>query len=216
MNVNELTLENIGSWPMTARILVIGFACIIIFTLFYVFDVKPMRLKIAQAVVNEEDLRTSYQVKYSQVVNREAYLHQVETLQRNIKNILAELPDELDVPELIGDISRVGNQSGLQFNFIKPQEEIKHSYYTALPVEISVNGTYAQLTSFITALAKIPRIVTIEDFSIQHAPAPAGTSSNPNMADSAENAMLNMELTAVTYKQNNKKKATTTTPKTGQ
>jgi type IV pilus assembly protein PilO len=209
MNLNELTIENIGSWPMAARVSVIGFVCLIIFTLFYIFDVKPMRLKFAQAVVTEDDLRSSYQVKYSQIVNRDAYLQQVRTLNNNIKSILAELPDQLDVPELIGDISRVGTQTGLDFNYIKPQAEIKHSYYTALPVEISVNGTYLQLTNFITALAKIPRIVTINDFSIQHAAIPAGPNTTPTQIASS---LLTMELTAVTYKQNTKKKAKATSP----
>ncbi|MFN7096324.1 MAG: type 4a pilus biogenesis protein PilO [Gammaproteobacteria bacterium] len=202
MNLNELTLDNIGTWPIAARISVIGFVCAIIFALFFLFDVRPMRLKIAQTISNEDDLRTSYQVKYSQIVNRDAYVQQVDVLRNNIKNILAELPDQLDVPELIGDISKIGSQAGLEFNFIKPQAEIKHSYYTALPVNISVNGTYAQLTNFITALAKIPRIVTIDDFSIEHYTPPNNNTDTTAM----QNNLLTMELTAVTYKQNSKKK----------
>jgi len=210
MNLNELTLDNMGSWPTAARITVIGFTCAVIFALFFVFDVKPMRVKIAQAIVSEDDLRSSFQVKYSQVVNRDAYLYQVNTLLQSIKLILAELPAQLDVPELIGDIAKIGSQAGLNFNYIKPQAEINHTYYTALPIEISVNGNYQQLTNFITELARIPRIVTIDDFSINR-PDTSNATNNPQGAPSTDtlnpqDALLVMNMTAVTYKQNKKKK----------
>ncbi|NNM60417.1 MAG: type 4a pilus biogenesis protein PilO [Legionellales bacterium] len=204
MNMNELTMDNIGSWPFTARLLVIGFVCAIIFVLFFTFDVKPMRAKIAAATASEQDLRSSFQVKYSQVVNRRAYSQQVETLKTEIKTILHALPSQLDVPQLIGDISKVGTQSGLEFNFIKPQPELDHPYYSELPIQISVTGTYAQLTEFITSLAKIPHIVTIDTFSINRVDM-SNLPANATPANATVNDLLVMELTAVTYKQNNKK-----------
>lgn len=204
MNLNELTVDNIGSWPLAARLLVVGFMCAIFFVLLFTFDLRPMRTKIAVAAASEEDLRSEFQVKYSQVVNRAEYTQQVNALQTEIKNILAALPTALDVPQLIGDISKVGTQSGLEFNFIKPQPEVDHAYYSELPVDISVNGTYGQLTQFITALAKIPRIVTIDKFSI-HRADDTKSSGGSMPSDATENGLLVMELTAVTYKQNNKK-----------
>lgn len=212
MNLNELTLENMGSWPLAVRIGMIGFLCVIIFGLFFIFDVRPMRLRTAQAVINENDLRSSFQVKYSQAVNRGAYVQQVKALNHQIKTILAELPDQLDIPELIGDISKVGAQAGVQFNFIKPKPEIKHNYYTTLPIEISITANYEQLTRFITSLAKIPRIVTVDHFSITRAAAPPGANTMHDSAD-PNNTLLAMELTAVTYKQNHKTSSKTTDEK---
>ena len=204
MNLNELTLENIGSWPWVARAGVVAFVCAVIFALFFIFDVKPMHLKIAQAAINEEDLRIGFQVKYSQVVNRSAYIEQVNLLNHQIKTILAELPEQLDIPELIGDISKIGAQAGLQFNFIKPKPEMQHNYYTSLPIEISLNGNYEQLTNFITALAKMPRIVTIDQFSITRADKNATDAPVSVGATNSSNTLLTMELTAVTNKQSHK------------
>ncbi|MBY0544550.1 MAG: type 4a pilus biogenesis protein PilO [Gammaproteobacteria bacterium] len=201
MNLSELTLDNIGSWPIAARVSVVSFVCGIIFLLFFTFDIKPTDVKIAQAESTENDLRSSFQVKYSQVINRGNYAQQVSALNHQIHTILAALPNQLNVPELLADMSRAGTQNGLQFNFIKPLSEVKHAYYIELPIEISVNGNYEQLTEFVTALAKIPHIVTIDKFSI----VVSDTPNTPNDTNALPNSQLTMELTAVTYKQNSKK-----------
>lgn len=196
MNLNELTIENIGTWPFAARAMTIGFICLILFGLFFVFTLKPMRIKIHQANLSEKELRHTYAIKYSQVANKEAYAAQVTEMEIKINRILGQLPEQLNVPELIGDIAKAGTEAGLTFNYIKPQPQQNYQHYSTLPIDISINGTYEQLTNYITQLAKIPRIVTINSFSINHADP-----THANDISSLQNSILNMTLTAVTYKQ---------------
>jgi type IV pilus assembly protein PilO len=205
MNLNELTLDNIGSWPIAARGLLLGLICIVIFGLFFTFDVKPLRAKLSQAIIDESTLRTTYQVKYSQIVNQSAYQQQTAELEGYIHSIIAQLPEQLDVPGLIADISKAGSQASLQFNYIKPLKPIAHEYYVELPIDISVNGNYMQLADFITRLAGMQRIVTLNDFDITRVQPTTGIN---NMAGSLTPAktLLVMQLTIKTYKQNTEKK----------
>jgi type IV pilus assembly protein PilO len=209
MNLNELTLDDIGSWPSAARILVIAVVCVMILILFFMFDVRPMRAKLAQAASDENDLKSSFQVKYSQVTNYAAYQKQVQQLSQDIRGMLEQLPEHLDVPDLIGDISKVGNQAGLQFNYIKPLSEVTHDYYTQLPIKISVNGNYQQLAQFVANLAKMPRIVTLDSFTISREKLPTGQLNNPAGSIDPTKTALVMDITANTYRQTSKKKTNT-------
>ena len=211
MNLNELDLENMGTWPTAAKATLISILCLLVLFFFYLFDFKPLRQQINQAQIQQSELKTTFQVKYSQAVTYPAYIEQVHSLNTQIKQVIAQLPAQIDVPELIADISKIGNQSGLTFNFIKPQSTIKYMHYTALPIDISINGTYGQLTEFITKLSQLSRIIIVDEFSITHANTETGNKTSEETPP-AINQLLIMDLTATTYQKNNPKKTSLGTP----
>jgi len=199
MNINELTLENIGTWPNWAKGSLIGIICLMIILLFYFFDLKPTNLQLTRLRAQNQDLRSTYEIKYHQAANLPAYKAQIIEIQKLIGNMLEQLPQSLDVPNLIEDISKMGIMAGLKFESIRPQPEVEEAFYTELPIEIAVKGTYNQLAEFISNLANLQRIVTLDDFKISRV--------NQNIkqlrqsSQSPENIELEMELTAKTYKQ---------------
>lgn len=206
MNINELTLENIGSWPNWAKAMMIGIVCMIVVLLFYFFAFKPMGLQVTQAKLEMQDLRDTYEVKYHQAANLPEYKAQIIEVKKLIVNMLGQLPKTLDVPNLIEDISKKGIAAGLHFKSIRPQPEIERDFYTELPIEIIVTGSYNQIASFISNLANLQRIVTLDDFKIsrnnQDMDQLRQDSQNRNKSD------LTMELIAKTYKQSSAFKKT--------
>lgn len=207
MNLNELNLDSIGDWPKAAKALLIGISALVILGFVYFFDIKPLQHKIELTKNQENELKTTYKIKYSQAVTYPLYQTQVKTLQSKINAAIAKLPDKIDIPGLIEDISKMGIQSGLNFNYIKPKAEIRHQQYLALPIEISLTGTYLQINQFIGQLSRLSRIIIIEDFHITHVNDQNNSAiSNLPLVERP----LKMELTAITYqKQANFKKTTT-------
>ena len=200
MNLNELALENIGSWPLLAKNIVLASLCLLIGALFYFFDIQPYQLKVKEAIAENADLRTAYEAKFVQSQNLPEYRAQVVQINRLINSKLAELPQNIDVPDLIDDISKTGNASNLAFKEIKPQSEVEKDFYTALPIQITVTGHYHQFGEFVSHLANLQRIVTLEDFTIQ--PAENTMNMNQSAADlSSTTGLLSMSLIANTYKQ---------------
>lgn len=206
MNINELTLENIGTWPRWAKGVLIGIACLVVVILFYFFDFKPMNLRLTQARLENQDLRSTYEVKYNQAANLPEYKTQIVQIEKLIVTMLGQLPKTLDVPNLIEDISKMGISAGLKFESIRPQPEVEKDFYTELPIEIVVTGNYNQIAEFVSNLANLQRIVTLDDFKITR------TEQNIDKLRQVQQqrgkAELTMELTAKTYKQSSSFKKT--------
>jgi len=95
------------------------------------------------------------------------------------------LPGETEVPGLLEDINETGLGSGVEFDSIQLQPEQTREFYIELPINILVNGTYHDFGAFVSAVASLPRIVTLHDFTIN-----AG----------GNRSALNMQITARTYR----------------
>lgn len=188
VDINDLTFENIGIWPTAAKIVVIVLLCALILGLGFWFDVKRQITKL-ETVENEEiDLRQTFEIKYEQAVNLEAYKQQVAEMARLFADMLQQLPAKTEVPSLVEDISKMGVANGLTFKLIRPQGEIDREFYAELPIQISVEGNYHQLAEFISSVASLQRIVTINDFTIKH---PDGEEGGDDLV---------MDITAKTYR----------------
>ena len=68
---------------------------------------------------------------------------------------------------LLVDINQAGLGRGLQFELFKPAaNEIINSFYAELPISVKVIGGYHDVGAFASDVAKLPRIVTLNDISI--------------------------------------------------
>jgi len=69
------------------------------------------------------------------------------------------LPADRQMAVLLRKITLAGQQTGVQFTMFKPNPAHSETYYTELPMEISVYGGYHQVGSFLAELANMRRIV---------------------------------------------------------
>ncbi len=76
-----------------------------------------------------------------------------------------------------------------EFEEIKLLPEVVQQFYIELPIQVKVFGSYHDLATFVSAVAGMPRIVTLHDFSIK--PVVAGNSSR-----------LAMDILVKTYRYN--------------
>jgi type IV pilus assembly protein PilO len=167
IDVNELTLDNMGSWPQVVKLIFAVMVAIAIAALSYYMLVssKIDALKVAQ---NEEiQLKQSYRTKYASAVNLEPYKQQMAEMEQTFADLLKQLPATHETPGLLDDITYVGTTSGLNFVRIHWMPEIEKEFYTELPIGIHVIGDYHQFGNFVSEVAKLPRIVSLHDFTVQ-------------------------------------------------
>ena len=80
--------------------------------------------------------------------------------------MLKQLPATHETPGLLDDITYAGTSTGLTFVRINWMPEIEKDFYTELPIQIDVVGDYHQFGNFVSEVAKLPRIVSLHDFSV--------------------------------------------------
>jgi len=195
-DLNSLNLDpnNIGSWPMAAKAIVILLLCGAILFAGYYLDTSDQLETLEKAQANEILLKDTFETKQSKAKNLEAYKAQMVEMERSFGTLLKQLPGKTEVPGLLDDISRIGIQSGLEFEFFKPAGEIPKDFYAELPIGLRVKGNYHQFGNFVSGTAALPRIVTLHNFTIS-----SGKKNETGMV---------MEATAKTYRYLDKSEAT--------
>lgn len=90
-------------------------------------------------------------------------------MQKQLDEALAELPNRKEIPSLLTSISALANNNGLDVLRFKPDSERAKGFYAEVPVELSLVGTFPQVTSFFFAVGQLPRIVNISNVTMDGA-----------------------------------------------
>ncbi|MBU2114051.1 MAG: type 4a pilus biogenesis protein PilO [Gammaproteobacteria bacterium] len=167
IDVNDLDLENMGSWPAAAKVIFAVLLAALVSILSYFLLVDSKIDELASAQTKEVELRQLYRTRYASAVNLDLYKQQMIEMEQTFSFLLKQLPTTHETPGLLDDITYVGTTSGLTFIRINWEPEIEKEFYTELPIKIEVIGDYHQFGSFVSEVAKLPRIVSLHDFAIQ-------------------------------------------------
>lgn len=164
--INDLDINNIGSWPVVAKIVVILFVCALVGGGGYWFLIKDSIEALQQVEQKEASLKTTFETKQAKAANLDAYRQQMKIMEVSFGELLKQLPKTTEVPGLIEELSQVGNSIGLTFDQIKLDAERAADFYFELPINIQVRGNYHQFGAFVSQVAKLPRIITLNDYTI--------------------------------------------------
>lgn len=178
IDVNDLDLNNIGSWPAAVKVIVCVLLTAAVLALGYNFHLRDLQTQLEQQAAQEESLKQQFATKAFQAANLEAYKAQMKEMEESFGALLRQLPSDTEVPGLLEDITRTGLGSGLEFEEIKLLPEVTQQFYIELPIQISVVGGYHDLATFVSGVSSLPRIVTLHDFEIKPA-SPDNTSEHP-------------------------------------
>jgi len=165
-DVNNLDLATAGSWPIGAKVIcyVLVFSIVLVLGAHYYISDKEQIL--STEISRELQLKKQYAAESNKVANLAGLRKQMADVEEQFKEIRRQLPTEKEVPGLLEDITNIGIESGLIINSIALQAERKERYYIELPIQISAQGTYHQVGSFVSGIAAIKRIVTLHNYSL--------------------------------------------------
>ena len=167
VDLNELDVNNVGSWPAAVKVISGVLVMVLVFALGYFFFIQDMEAQLDGARANEVTLKEQFSSKAFQAANLEAYKKQMQEMEDTFGALLRQLPSDTEVPGLLEDITRTGLGSGLEFEEIKLLPEEAQQFYIELPIQITVVGGYHDLATFASGVASLPRIVTLHDFEIK-------------------------------------------------
>jgi type IV pilus assembly protein PilO len=192
MNVLEelrsLDPRDPGRWPFVFRAGAVLAAFVVASAgLTYYFVWSEQRPELQQHEAEEQALRAEFKTKHAKAVNLEVYKQQLKDIERSFGALLRQLPGKTEVPSLLVDISQTGLAAGLQEKLFQPEAEVKKDFYAEKPIKIRLTGSYHQFGEFVSGIAALPRIVTLDDINIK-----------PDSKDAYDS--LSMELTAKTYR----------------
>lgn len=155
-----------GSWPLIPKISVLVglFVAIVAAGWWFVWNDQFADLETKE--LEEQALKQQYLDKKRQAVNLDLYVQQLAEIDRSFGALLKQLPDKSEIEALLIEINQAGLGRGLQFELFKPGQELIKDFYAELPITVKINGGYHDFGAFAADIAKLPRIVTLNNISI--------------------------------------------------
>ena len=165
-DINDLDLEDIGNWPTLAKVVLnLVFAGLIgLFSYWFMIEGSLQTLAITEQ--KELELKTQFEAKSRLASNLEPYSVQMQDMEESFNNMLRQLPSQSETAGLLDDLSYIGQDNGLDLRKFKWLPEVTRDFSYEVPVSLEVEGDFHQLGKFTGDIAALPRIVTLEDFTI--------------------------------------------------
>lgn len=155
-----------GLWPLAPKVVILVALLGLIVAAAWWFDWKDQFEELTQKEQQEVKLREEWLGKKKQAVNLEEHRKQLAEIDRQFGALLRQLPNKSEMESLLVDINQAGLGRGLQFELFKPGAENVKDFYAELPISVKLTGGYHDLGSFAGDVAKMPRIVTLNNVVI--------------------------------------------------
>jgi type IV pilus assembly protein PilO len=121
---------------------------------------------------------------------KEKYVREVNALKETLRIALTKLPDQREIPGLLYAVAQAGKDSGIAFILFEPKQsekkppaaqqagakppdtkgaapkQVEEKFYDEIPVKVTVTGGFHSIVIFFEKVAKLPRIINIEDISM--------------------------------------------------
>lgn len=155
-----------GLWPVLPRVVILLGILLVVLILGWWFGWRVQFEELDNLTQRESSLKNEWRTKKSQAVNLEEYQKQLTEINRSFGALLKQLPNASEMESLLVDINQAGLGRGLQFELFKPGAESLRDFYAELPITIKIGGSYHDLGAFTGDIAKLPRIVTLNDIDV--------------------------------------------------
>jgi type IV pilus assembly protein PilO len=155
-----------GAWPLVPRVVILAgmFVALIAAAAWFGWQAQYEELDAKRQ--EEAKLKDDWLAKKKQAVNLEAYRNQLVEIERSFGALLKQLPNAAEMESLLVDINQAGLGRGLQFELFKPGAEVVKDFYAELPITVNLSGSYHDFGAFAGDIAKLPRIVTLNDINV--------------------------------------------------
>ena len=155
-----------GAWPLAPRIAVLVGILLLALAAGWWFLWSDQLADLEQREQEELSLKQQYLDKKRQAVNLDLYREQLAEIDRSFGALLKQLPNKSEIDALLIEVNQAGLGRGLQFDLFRPGQEQIKDFYAELPVAVKINGAYHDFGAFAADIAKLPRIVTLNNISI--------------------------------------------------
>lgn len=163
----NLDLKNQALLKIVLSVLIVGgILGVFFFTHFLPFGFQNQREQLQTLKADYEKKSTDLARARAAVADLPRFEAEYELMHDRWTKASELLPTDRQLAVLLRKISLAGQQTGVAFLMFKPGATKAESYYTELPVEISVYGGYHQVGSFLAELANMKRIVTVSNIRL--------------------------------------------------
>jgi type IV pilus assembly protein PilO len=192
----ERIFEKVFKLPNKQKAALLCLTLLLVGIAFYFGLIKPKYEQFKELQVKLNDLQNQIQENKKIADNLPKLKREYEQLKRELEAAITELPNQKEIPSLLTGITNVGKSSGLDFLIFRPKPEQSKDFYSEVPVDIVVSGSFFNVANFFVAVGNLPRIVNINNVAFS------------DIKDAGGRTMMKVNCLATTFRFLEKKETT--------
>ncbi|MDG4554553.1 MAG: type 4a pilus biogenesis protein PilO [Candidatus Competibacter sp.] len=166
INLSDFDLREAGDWPWIGKIVLSVLVIASVLGAGYYFFTSDRLEELDRVTREEQQLRQEFIEKQRVAASLELFRAQLKQMEAELEVMLRQLPTGTEMPDLLEDVSNTGKKNGLDFELFKPEAEQPRDFYAAKPITVKAQGTYHQFGAFVSGVAALSRIVTLENATL--------------------------------------------------
>jgi type IV pilus assembly protein PilO len=158
--------DKISKLRMVHRVLIFVGTVVILIAFFVWLIYMPKTAQIKSLKTELDKVEKELRLAKGRARNLKKLEEELARAQEDLQFALRLLPTTSEIPNLLKSITKLGNDSNLEFLLFSPQREISREYFIEIPVDIEVKGTYHDVALFFDKVSKLDRIVNVVNVSM--------------------------------------------------
>lgn len=159
-----------GLWPLAPRVVILLGLFLTLLGAAWWFGWDGQLEELKQKKAQEASLRDDWLAKKGQAVNLDEYRRQLAEIDRSFGALLKQLPNRSEMGDMLVDINKAAQGRGLSVELFKPGGEAVRDFYAEVPITLNLIGSYHDIGAFVGDIARLPRIVTLNDIGLANGP----------------------------------------------
>lgn len=185
----DFNLDDLKKLSPKLKALILCLLCLLVGYLYYMFLLEGRLDERAKLGTKLADLQRQAEEKERVVAQLARHRREVAVLQATFKQALTKLPNEREIAGLLASVVLSGKTAGIEFLLFEPKPPVKappapktppakgkpakppepEKFYDEIPIKVQISGTFHKTMSFFEKVAKLPRIVNVEEIVIGEA-----------------------------------------------
>jgi type IV pilus assembly protein PilO len=165
--VNEY-FDRILSLPRQQKLGLLAGVIVLLLAADYYLLYTPLSLQIVDLEQNVEGSQRERDRKKALVANLPQLKQQLVLLNGMLKEAIAQLPDQKEIPDLLASISNKARESGLDILLFRPRAENAQDFYAEIPVDVVVRGEFHNVVGFFDEVGRLSRLVNINNIEMKN------------------------------------------------
>ena len=153
--------DKISKLRMIHRVLIFAGTVVLIVGLYVWFVYIPKTGEIKTIKSDLDRLERNIRIAKKKAKDLKRLEADLAEAQAELKVAIKLLPTTSEIPSLLKNITKQGNDSNLEFLLFRPEKQISKEFYVEIPVSIEVLGNYHDVAVFFDKVGKLDRIVNV-------------------------------------------------------
>lgn len=165
--ISDISGRQFIYWPLGVKAIIWFGIFLIIMVIGWLLFWSSTLAEYDRLVNTENELKRTLDEKIRVSRGKKELQDQIPAINAQFGELLKLLPTNASVDNLIFDLNQVGSSKGITIRSIGGQPESSAAYYVRVPVTIAFQSNYVSLGRFVEDLSRLPRIVTVENFTLK-------------------------------------------------